>query len=101
MLAVALGVQSAYFGVQMHLFLADLDKFSPGETAYGSSYFTLLGAHHAHVAMGLLLNLWLLLRLAGGLTSYRVTGLWAATFYWHFVNVLAVLVVLTQLSPSL
>jgi cytochrome c oxidase subunit III len=100
-LAMALAVQSAYFGVQMHLYLADLDKVRPGETAYGSSYVTLLGAHHTHVAVGLLLNLWLLLRLSTGLTSYRVTGLWATTFYWHFVNVLAVFVVLTQLSPSL
>lgn len=100
-LAVALSVQGAYFGVQMHLFLADLDKFSPAESAYGSTYFTLLGAHHAHVAAGLLLNLWLLLRLASGITRYRLTGLWATTFYWHFVNALAVLVVLTQLSPAL
>ena len=100
-LVVALAAQAAYFGVQMHLFLGDLDKFSPGKSAYGSSYFTLLGAHHAHVAIGLLLNLWFLLRLSGGLTTYRVTGLWATTFYWHFVNALAVLVVLTQLSPSL
>jgi cytochrome c oxidase subunit 3/cytochrome c oxidase subunit I+III len=100
-LATALVVQGVYFGVQVHLYLADLGKFTPSQSAYASIYFTLLGAHHAHVAVGLLLNAWLLLRLASGLTRYRLTGLWAATFYWHFVNTLAVLVVLTQLSPSL
>ena len=100
-LLAALAVQSAYFGVQMHLYLADLGKFTPASSAYGSIHFTLLGAHHAHVAVGLLLNLWLLLRLTTGLTRYRLTALWATTFYWHFVNTLAVVVVLTQLSPSL
>jgi cytochrome c oxidase subunit III len=100
-LAVALAVQAAYFGVQIHLFLADLAKFTPGEQAYGSIYFTLLGAHHAHVAAGLLLDVWFLLRLSTGLTRYRLAGLWATTFFWHVVNGLAVLVVLTQVSPAL
>ena len=100
-LLAALALQGAYFGIQVHLFLSDLAKFSPSESAYGSIYFTLVGAHHAHVAVGLLLSLWLLLRLSTGITTYKLTGLWAATFYWHFVNALAVLVVLTQLSPSL
>jgi heme/copper-type cytochrome/quinol oxidase subunit 3 len=101
LLGAALGVQAAYFGLQIHLFLDDLAKFSPGEHAYGSIYFTLLGAHHTHVAAGLLLDVWLLLRLSTGLTRYRLTALWATTLFWHFVNGLAVLVVLTQVSPAL
>ena len=100
-LVAALALQGAYFGVQVHLFLSDLAKFSPSESSYGSIYFTLVGAHHAHVAAGLLMTVWFVLRLSTGITTYRLTGLWAATFYWHFVNALAVLVVLTQLSPSL
>ena len=48
-----------------------------------------------------LLNLWLLLRFATGLTTYRVVGLQSVTFYWHFVNVLALVVTAVQLSPSL
>jgi heme/copper-type cytochrome/quinol oxidase subunit 3 len=100
-LAVALAVQATYFGLQIHLFVDDLAKFSPGEHAYGSIYFTLLGAHQAHVAVGLLLDVWFLLRLSTGLTRYRLSGLWATTLFWHFVNALAVLVVLTQLSPAL
>jgi heme/copper-type cytochrome/quinol oxidase subunit 3 len=100
-LTIALAAQATYFGLQIHLFLDDLAKFTPGEHAYGSIYFTLLGAHHTHVAAGLLLDVWLLLRLSTGLTKYRLTALWATTFFWHFVNALAVLVVLTQLSPAL
>jgi cytochrome c oxidase subunit III len=100
-LAVALAVQAMYFGLQIHLFLDDLAKFTPQQGAYGSAYYTLVGAHHTHVAVGLLLDVWLLLRLAGGLTTYRLNGLLATAFYWHFVNALAVLVVLTQVSPAL
>ena len=40
-----------------------------------SIYFTLLGADHAHVAVGMLLELWFVLRLARGLTRYRLVGL--------------------------
>jgi cytochrome c oxidase subunit 3/cytochrome c oxidase subunit I+III len=100
-LAVALAIQATYFGLQIHLFLDDLAKFTPQQGAYGSVYYTLVGAHHTHVAVGLLLDVWLLLRLAGGLTTYRLNGLLATAFYWHFVNALAVLVVLTQVSPAL
>jgi heme/copper-type cytochrome/quinol oxidase subunit 3 len=101
LLALAIVIQAAYFGIQIHLFLADLDKFSPSQSAYGSIYFTLLGAHHTHVFVGILLELFLFLRLARGLTGYRLTGLKATAFYWHFVNVLAVVVLATQLSPRL
>jgi cytochrome c oxidase subunit III len=100
-LAAALAVQAAYLGIQLALYADDLGKFTPQQDAYGSIYFTLLGAHHAHVFVGILLTLWLQLRLATGLTRYRLTAGQAITFYWHFVNALGVAVVLTQVSPSL
>jgi heme/copper-type cytochrome/quinol oxidase subunit 3 len=34
-----------------------------------------------------------------GLTNYRLNGLQAVTFYWHFVNLVALVVVGAQLSP--
>jgi heme/copper-type cytochrome/quinol oxidase subunit 3 len=101
LLLVALLVQAGYLGMQLHLFVDDLDHFSPNATAYASSYFTLVGAHHAHVLVGILLNVFLFLRLWTGLTRYRLVGLQSATFYWHFVNVLALIVTLVQISPSL
>jgi heme/copper-type cytochrome/quinol oxidase subunit 3 len=100
-LVVAFAVQAGYLGIQIHLFVADLDKFSPNQSAYASIYFTLLGGHHFHVLIGMVLEAWLLLRLVTGLTRYRLVALQATVFYWHFVNVLAVVVVLTQVSPSL
>ena len=102
MIAVALVVQAAYFGVQVALMAHDLSNFSPKETAYGSIYYTLLGTHHAHVLVGCLLDVavfWFVAR--KGLTNYWLTGTRALALYWYVINGLAVLVLLTQLSPSL
>ncbi len=99
-IALATAVQSGYLAVQIVLYLDDLSKFSPKDSAYGSIYFTLLMAHHIHVFVGILLGLWIAFRLARGFTAYRLTGLRAIALYVYFVNVAAIFVVLTQLSPS-
>jgi heme/copper-type cytochrome/quinol oxidase subunit 3 len=83
------------------LFEHDLDKFSPKATAYGSIYFTMLAIHHLHVLVGILLIGWLLARLLSGLTTYRLIAVRVVALYWYFVIAMGVLVVLTQLSPSL
>jgi heme/copper-type cytochrome/quinol oxidase subunit 3 len=101
LLMSALLIQAGYLAAQILLFRDDLDAFSPQASAYGSVYFGMLGLHHAHVAVGILLEVGILARLVSGLTAYRVTGLRAISWYWHFVNVLAVFVLLTQVSPSL
>jgi heme/copper-type cytochrome/quinol oxidase subunit 3 len=101
LLLLALLVQAGYLAVQILLFKRDLGDFSPRDTAYGSIYFSLLALHHVHVLVGLLLELGILAKLLGGLTSYREIGVRVVALYWHFVNAMAVLVVLTQLSPSL
>jgi heme/copper-type cytochrome/quinol oxidase subunit 3 len=97
----ALVVQSVYFGIAVHQFAGDLDKFAPQKDAYASIYYTLLGADHTHVAVGLLLNVWLLLRLATGVTRYRVVAVRSIAFYWHAVNVLTLLVTACVLSAAL
>ena len=59
-------------------------------------------AHHAHVLLGILLELavvWQVIR--RGLTNYWLIGVRSVALYWYVVNGLAVFVVLTQLSPSL
>jgi heme/copper-type cytochrome/quinol oxidase subunit 3 len=99
-IALALVVQVAYLAFQIHLFADDLDRFSPRETAYGSVYFTLLGIHHAHVGVGVLLDCWLLGRLRGGLTRYRRTAVSAVALYWYFVGLVGLAVTATILSPA-
>jgi cytochrome c oxidase subunit III len=70
--------------------------------AYDSLFFTLQGAHVGHVVAGVLINLFLLAKISRGrLTQYRINGIWAMSLYWHFVNVLAVGVLLTTISPAL
>jgi heme/copper-type cytochrome/quinol oxidase subunit 3 len=100
-LLLAAVVQAGYLAMQLHLFVHDSHEFPPSGSAYSSIYFTMLGTHDLHVLVGILLSLFILLRTASGLTEYRMTGLRATAFYWHFVNALAIAVVLTQLSPRL
>lgn len=98
---VAFLLQAEYLGAQIYFFHDDLSQFSPTGSAYASAYFTLLGAHHAHVLAGLLLDVWLLLRLLGGLTPYSATAVRVAAWYWVFVAGMGVLVTLTVISPAL
>jgi heme/copper-type cytochrome/quinol oxidase subunit 3 len=102
LMALAVVVQCCYLAAQVLLFRHDLNQFSPQDTAYGSIYFTILAAHHAHVLLGILLNVAVLWFVAArGLTNYWLIGVRGMALYWHVVNAVAVLVVLTQLSPSL
>jgi cytochrome c oxidase subunit III len=101
LLLLATAVQATYLGLQIHLMVDDLNSFTPQANAYGSIYYALLGTHHAHVAVGLAIDAWLLWKLARGITNYRLIALRVAAFYWYFVAAAAVAVVLTQLYPSL
>ena len=97
-LLVVLVVQAGFFAMQINLFENDLARFTPQQSSYGSIYFTMIGAHLAHVAVGILLVLWLLGKLARGLTTYRVVATQSIALYWYFVALLALLVVGAQLS---
>lgn len=101
LLFLAAAVQATYLGLQIHLMVGDLESFGPSANAYGSIYYTLITVHHAHVAVGLGIDAWLLWKLSRGITDYRMIGLRVAAFYWYFVSAAAIAVVLTQLYPSL
>ena len=92
-LLLALVLQAGYFAMEVHLYRDDLHHFTPQQSAYGSLYYTLLGASHGHVAVGLLLSLWLLLKC-------RRNALRAIALYWYAVVALTVVVTLTVLSPA-
>jgi heme/copper-type cytochrome/quinol oxidase subunit 3 len=99
-LVLALVVQSGYLAMQLHRLVDDTRRFSASGHAYGSIYYTLIGSHHAHVAVGILLDLWLLWKLRGGLTSYRLVAVQAVTLYWVGINALAIAVTATILSAA-
>ena len=98
---LALVVQAGYFAYQVHDFSDQLRVFDISRDAYSSIYYTLLGADHAHVALGLLFNLWLLWKLATGLTRYRARATRAVALYWHAVNLLTLIVILTLSSAAI
>lgn len=102
LITFAVIVQMCYLALQIFLFRHDLNNFSPTDTAYGSIYFTMLAAHHAHVLFGILLSLTVLAFVSlRGLTNYWLVAVRCAALYWHVVNVLAIFIVFTQLAPSL
>jgi heme/copper-type cytochrome/quinol oxidase subunit 3 len=100
LLAIPLVVQIGYFAMQVKLFDDDLQKFGPGQEAYGSVYYLLLAVHHFHVLVGILLSAFLLARLLKGLNRYRATGVQSTVFYWYFVNLIGLVVVAVELSAA-
>ena len=66
--------------------------FSPQNKAFGSIFYTLTGFHGAHVFVGLTLLTFCLRRsIKGDFTSKWSTPLNASSVYWHFVDVVWVL----------
>jgi cytochrome c oxidase subunit III len=56
--------------------------------AYGSTFFMLTGFHGFHVLVGMLMLLFITLRLhKGHFTPQRHFGFEGAAWYWHFVDV--------------
>ena len=67
-------------------------EFGIGNGAYGATFFLLTGFHGAHVLGGLLFILVLFLRSqVGQFDARRNTAVEAATVYWHFVDVVWIL----------
>ena len=100
LIAASLLVQSGYFAYEVHDFADQLRKLPVNRDAYSSIHYVLLGADHAHVFVGLLFYVWLLWKLARGITTYRANALQAITWYTHFVNVLTWVVLGTILSAA-
>jgi heme/copper-type cytochrome/quinol oxidase subunit 3 len=98
LILVALLVQAGYLAYAIHDFRDHLQTFTPQTNAYGSIYYVLLGADHAHVVVGLLLSAWLLLKLSRGSTTYRLNALDAIALYWYAVIALTLVVTATILS---
>lgn len=67
--------------------------FTPSDTAFGSSFYALTGLHGAHVAVGLTILLVMFIRItkANDFSPRFATPLAAGSLYWHFVDVVWVL----------
>lgn len=97
----ALTIQVGYLVYEVHSFLGQVAHDPVQRDAYSSIYFTLLGADHGHVFVGILLTLWLLGKLARGLTTYRLNATQVVAFYWHAVNLLTLVITGVLLSARL
>jgi cytochrome c oxidase subunit 3 len=74
-------------GYEYHHAYTELNlKLSSG--AYGSTFFMLTGFHGFHVLVGMLMLLFITLRIMKGhFTPDRHFGFEGAAWYWHFVDV--------------
>ena len=97
---VAMLVQAGYLAYEIHDYRDQLQTFEVTRNAYSSIYYTMIGADHAHVLVGLLFEVWLLSKLLRGLTTYRLNALRAITWYWYAVILITIVVVGTTLSAA-
>jgi heme/copper-type cytochrome/quinol oxidase subunit 3 len=73
----------------------------PGDNIYASLFFTITGLHLAHVSAALLMGAYLQLRAAlGHFSARRFLAVENVALYWHFVDVVWIVVFLTvYVSP--
>src|SRR5690606_34087513 len=62
-------------------------------SAFGTSFYSLVGFHGAHVAFGVLWITLLIFQLAKkGLTTVTAPKVYVASMYWHFIDVVWVFI---------
>ena len=67
--------------------------FGYTQSAFSSAFFTLVGMHGLHVIIGLVWITGLIIRNSGrGLNLYNAPKFYAASLYWHFIDVVWVFI---------
>ncbi|KOO50618.1 cytochrome c oxidase subunit III [Priestia koreensis] len=83
-----LGLEIYEFNHYVHEF-----KHTFTSSAFGSAFYTLVGFHGAHVAVGLSWILTLMIRNGRrGLNLYNAPKFYVASLYWHFIDVVWVFI---------
>lgn len=100
---VSVLLAALFLAGHVHEFLRLPAEFTWSDHAYGSLYYTILNIHGAHVAVGILIWLFVLVRLGRGAYGPREqTQFSTAAVYWHFVDLVWVFVFPTlYLLPNL
>jgi heme/copper-type cytochrome/quinol oxidase subunit 3 len=97
-LTILLGL--VFLGLQAREYADKLRSLTPSQSSYGSVFYTITGLHGAHVFFGLLFLGWALAREVRGTASAGSAGLHNASMYWHFVDgVWLVILISLYLSP--
>lgn len=92
-LTVLLGF--TFLGLEIYEFNHYVHEFGHSFTssAFGSSFYTLVGFHGAHVAFGLAWFIALMVRNSKrGLDLYTAPKFYVASLYWHFIDVVWVFI---------
>ncbi len=99
LLTIAMG--ATFLGLQAKEYVETLKQFTPRTDAYGTLFFSITGFHGIHVAVGLLVNLWLqFYAWRGRFTEDRYLPVEVGVMYWHFVDAVWVFILGTlYLSP--
>jgi cytochrome c oxidase subunit III len=99
LLTFAMG--ATFLGLQAKEYVETLKQFTPRTDAYGTLFFSITGFHGIHVAVGLLINLWLqYFAWRGHFTEDRYLPVEVGVMYWHFVDAVWVFILGTlYLSP--
>ena len=85
---VLLGCVFLFFQVEEYMHAYGELNLTLGSGIYGSTFFMLTGFHGAHVALGTIMLIVMWLRSAKGhFTRDNHFGFEAAAWYWHFVDV--------------
>ena len=80
----------------MQMYDYTLLEFTSGDTIFGTTFYTLTGFHGAHVAGGAIFMLVVMMRgLGGQITEKNHEALEACSIYWHFVDVVWIILFVT------
>jgi len=93
-LAVTVGFGLSFLGLEIYEFVEYVHE---GHTfmanAFGTSFYTLVGFHGAHVAFGVIwITILILQGLKKGLTTVTAPKFYVAALYWHFIDVVWVFI---------
>lgn len=93
-LGVTIALGGAFLGLEIEEFINYVHKGHTFTTsAFGTSFYTLVGFHGAHVAFGILwIGLLIFQGLEKGLTTVTAPKFFVASLYWHYIDVVWVFI---------
>jgi|TARA_Y100000031_G_scaffold40476_1_gene46677 cytochrome c oxidase subunit 3 len=93
-LAITFGLGTLFVVLHMNEWANLVEEgFTPGVNIYATSFFGLTGVHTSHVLVGLFIHAVLFYVIYSGLMSKgRTTLFTGAALYWHFVDIMWLLV---------
>jgi cytochrome c oxidase subunit III len=96
-LAVTILLGAVFLALQIHVWRSvGQSGLHLSSGLYGSVFYALTTFHALHVAVGLLILLYVLLRaLRGGYTEHNTITVRLCTMFWHFVDVVWILMFVT------